>query len=372
VIVVGGGVAGAATALLLARRDVATLLLERAAGASDPITTQALSRGAVLQLARWGLLGEVAGTAPAVTRTTFRYGDEELVVNLKRSHGTNALYAPCRAVLERILLAAAIAAGAEVQRRTAVADVIRRHGRVMGVEAVNAYGRAVELTAGLVVGADGVGSVVARGSGAAVARQGRHAGSMTYAPCSDLAVGGYEWTFRANACSGVIPIGERQAGLFVSARPERIGRGGAGVIREIIAEANPALAARLPALRPNTPSRTWTGHRGHLRRAHGPGWALVGDAGLYTDPIAHHGLTDALRDAELLARAVGDGGGRDRALAEYEERRDHLSRPLFDIADRMAAHDWDETEIGRLLVRFNSALAHEVDALAALEAEVRS
>src|SRR5436190_1892380 len=50
--------------------------------------------------------------------------------------------------------------------------------------------------------------------------------------------------------------------------------------------------------------RTFTGRPGFVRRAWGPGWALVGDAGYWKDPLTAHGLTDALRDADLLARAV--------------------------------------------------------------------
>jgi 2-polyprenyl-6-methoxyphenol hydroxylase-like FAD-dependent oxidoreductase len=373
VVVVGGGVAGVATALLLARRDVPTLLLERGAGGADAISVPALWRGAVLQLARWDLLDAVAAAAPAVTRTIYRYGDEELVVNLKRSHGTDALYAPGRSVLGRILTDAAVSAGAQVHHRAVVTGVLRRHGRVMGVQVTAADGHTVDVGARLVVGADGIRSLVARRSGAAVARQGRHASAMAFAQWPGLAVEGYEWTLRADASSGVVPTGDRDACVFVSGRPDRIGRGGAGVIRQIVTQSDPALAARLGAMPSPLRSRTWTGRRGFVRRAHGPGWALVGDAGLYTDPIVHHGLTDALRDAELLARAVAAGGASDHsltaALAEYEERRDHVSGPLFDIADRMAAHDWDDSEIGRLLVGLNSALAHEVDAVAALDAE---
>ena len=274
VIVVGAGVAGAATALLLAQRDVATLLLERDAGADDGISAEALLRGGVLQVARWGLLDDIAVATPAVTRTAFRYGDEEVVVNLRRSHGTHALYVPRRALLERVLLGAAVAAGADVRHGTVVTDVIRRHGRVVGVEVVTADGGAGEQAAELVIGADGVRSAVARGSGAAVARQGRHAGAMTFAHWSDLDVDGYEWTFRANACSGVVPIDEREACVFASARPERIGRGGVEVLREIVAEGNPALAARLAATRPSTccarkaPRRAraiWVDHAPHDR-----------------------------------------------------------------------------------------------------------
>ena len=69
-----------------------------------------------------------------------------------------------------------------------------------------------------------------------------------------------------------------------------------------------------------------------MRRAWGPGWALVGDAGYFKDPITAHGITDALRDAELLARAIVRGT--DGALAGYQAARDARRSALFEVTDR--------------------------------------
>ncbi len=51
-----------------------------------------------------------------------------------------------------------------------------------------------------------------------------------------------------------------------------------------------------------------------VRAAHGPGWALAGDAGLVMDPITGLGIGHALRDAELLSAAILDGLGGTRDL----------------------------------------------------------
>ena len=104
---------------------------------------------------------------------------------------------------------------------------------------------------------------------------------------------------------------------------------------------------------------------GYLRRATGPGWALVGDAGYFKDPLTAHGISDALRDAEFLTRAVVDGG-RD-ALAEYERTRDRLSLPLLDVAESIAAYRWDLGEIRELLLTESAAMKPEVAALRALD-----
>ena len=82
------------------------------------------------------------------------------------------------------------------------------------------------------------------------------------------------------------------------------------------------LADRILDARPASRLHGWGGHPGYLRQAHGPGWALVGDAGYFKDPITTHGMTDALRDAQLLADAVvaaSSGQTHERvAMARYQ------------------------------------------------------
>jgi 2-polyprenyl-6-methoxyphenol hydroxylase-like FAD-dependent oxidoreductase len=374
VIVVGARAAGAATAMLLARGGLRVLLLERGVVGSDTLSTHALMRGGVLQLSRWGLLDDVvASGTPSIRRTTFRYAGERIVINIKPLYGVDALYAPRRTVLDPLLVRASVDAGAELHDRTAVTDLVMHHGRVLGIQATTADGRAVEIRAPLVIGADGIHSTVARLAGAPVTRVGRHATAVTYGYWADLDTDGYEWVFRAGACSGVIPTNDGKACVFAGAPPSRIGTGGVAVISDIVAEGAPDLAERLHKASPPRGTRTWPGHHGLLRRPYGPGWALVGDAGYYKDPLSAHGLTDALRDAELLAHAIVAGFGDDASmadgLAQYEATRDRLSIPLFDVVDRIAGHQWDDVEIGRLLLQLNSAMADEVELLGGLEAD---
>ena len=104
---------------------------------------------------------------------------------------------------------------------------------------------------------------------------------------------------------------------------------------------------------------------GYLRRAAGPGWALVGDAGYFKDPLTAHGISDALRDAEFLSRAVVDGGP--DALRDYERTRDRLSLPLFDAAEAIAGYGWDLSEIRDLLLSESAAMKPEVAALRGLD-----
>jgi flavin-dependent dehydrogenase len=109
---------------------------------------------------------------------------------------------------------------------------------------------------------------------------------------------------------------------------------------------------------------------GFVRRAFGPGWALVGDAGYFKDPITSHGITDALRDAELLARAiisVAEGDHEQGALASYQATRDRLSRSLFDTTDDIASFAWDIDKIPMLLLQLSDSMSDEVSWLRSLD-----
>jgi 2-polyprenyl-6-methoxyphenol hydroxylase-like FAD-dependent oxidoreductase len=372
VVVVGARAAGAATAMLLAGSGLDVLVVDRGAYGNDTLSTHAIMRGGVMQLHRWGLLDRVvaAGTPP-VRSTTFRYARDELVIPIKPAHGIDALYAPRRTVLDPILVDAATEAGAEVRYGITVTDVIRDdRGRIAGIRGRDASGAPLRAYASLVIGADGIRSTVARRVGARIERQGTAATATTYGYWSSLETDGYEWNFRPDAASGVIPTNGGQACVFATATPRRIGRGGLAVLTDVVAEGSPDLAARLAAAESPSGVRTFTGQPGHVRQSWGPGWALVGDAGYFKDPLSAHGITDALRDAELLARAVvavcREGADERAALAAYQGQRDELSAELFDVIEIIAGHRWTDDEISGLLLRLSAAMADEVEMLAAL------
>ncbi|MGH9134123.1 MAG: NAD(P)/FAD-dependent oxidoreductase [Ilumatobacteraceae bacterium] len=373
-IVVGARAAGAATAMLLARHDRRVLVVDRSQYGADTLSTHALMRGGVLQLHRWGLLDRVidAGTPP-IRNASFIYGEDRLDLPIKPSHGVDALYAPRRTVLDPILADAAAAAGAELRYGVTVVDV-RRDGRgsVSGVVVRDERGRASTIDAAIVIGADGIRSTVAERVLAPIERAGTGATAVVYGYWPDLDTSGYEWIFRPNATAGLIPTNGGQTCVFVGATPARIGANGLDAVGRILAEAAPDVAARVAAGGPPTGVRTFGGRPGFVRRSWGAGWALVGDAGYWKDPLSAHGLTDALRDAELLARAVlvSDAGTRERseALAGYQATRDRLSLPLFDTVDIIASHRWTDAEIPHLLVDLSTAMAEEVQTLAALDA----
>jgi 2-polyprenyl-6-methoxyphenol hydroxylase-like FAD-dependent oxidoreductase len=93
----------------------------------------------------------------------------------------------------------------------------------------------------------------------------------------------------------------------------------------------------------------------------------VGDAGYFRDPITAHGITDALRDAELLADQVlatlSGAVPEPVAMARYQATRDRLSAQLAAATEAVAGYDWDTARVQALLRRVSSAMSDEVDHL---------
>ena len=310
VVIVGGRVAGAATALLLARAGVRVILIDRDRHGSDTLSTHGLMRAGVLQLSRWGLLQDVAATGtPPIRQVIFHYADgEQAVVAIRPSPGVDALYAPRRYLFDQLLVDAAAAAGAEVLHETSVTALLRDAGeRVVGVQIRRRGGQSTDLHATLTVGADGVRSTVARQVDAPISRRGSSAGAVLYRYFHDLPAEGYEWSYGDQAATGFIPTNDGTC-VFVGTTPARIRalrrNGAEHAFNSLIASAGPALVDRVAAATPAGRMHGWSGAVAYLRHCWGPGWALVGDAGYFKDPITTHGMTDALRDAELLADAV--------------------------------------------------------------------
>ena len=73
--------------------------------------------------------------------------------------------------------------------------------------------------------------------------------------------------------------------------------------------------------------------RGFFRRAAGPGWALVGDAGHFKHPTTGQGIGDALAQARFVAEDLVSGGD----LSGYEAWREHRSAEPYEFSYR-ASH----------------------------------
>ena len=350
VIVVGAGPAGYATARLLAAAGHAVLLLDRERFPRAKPCGDCLSAGVTPLLGRLGLLDAVLARRPARLRgwrivapggASF-FGGFGPDPN-DPSEPARAIAIP-RATLDHVLLQGAIAGGARF-RTVHVTGLLRdRAGRVTGVT-----GRAVdddapvELRARLVVGADGLRSIVARRLGLV-----RPPGRLRKASLSAYVVGirGVddvgEMHLAPHACAGLAPIAERGADgdvvcnltLVVDSRT---------YAREIARGAETfywAMLRRFPRLAERLEDAAIAGPRPRLL-ASGPfdrptrdlvadGAALVGDAAGYFDPFTGQGVHTALAGAEILAEEAGAalraGDASARRLRRYARRHRALVR----------------------------------------------
>ncbi len=381
VVVVGSRCAGAATAMLLARAGHDVAVVDRSALPSDVVSTHSIARGGVVQLARWGLLDDVLDSgAPAVREVTFGTAGTEVTRTVKDRAGVDLLVAPRRYALDSVLVDAAVDAGAQVHTGVTATGVRRDPtGRVTGLLARTASGEALQLTATYVVGADGLRSRAAGWFGARTVESFAADTGTFYAYVADVPWRGHEFHVAADAFSGVFLTHGGEACVWVC-RPTRalsaLLRAGAdrpAALVAVLDAAAPTVAARVRAGRVTSPVRGAAGLPNHLRQPVGPGWALVGDAGYHRDPITGHGITDAFRDAELLATALDHSlrNPQDEpdAMAGYRHQRDAALRETFDLTKALASFPRPDRFI-ELQKQVSEALEREADLLASWPAPV--
>jgi flavin-dependent dehydrogenase len=234
-------------------------------------------------------------------------------------------------------------------------------GTVDGAVVQDRTGQAFHVSSKYVVGADGIHSTVAEMVGAPVLRSGRHRTAVLFGYWPDLPVDGFNWHYGPTSAAGVIPTNNSETLVFAGVPAEQwaetIASGRFTGFVRILRRTVPAVADIISA-RPERPLSGFAGRTGYLRQSWGAGWALVGDAGYFKDPLTAHGITDAFRDAELLADAIVEDTA--AALAEYQHCRDTWSAGLFEATDRIASFEWTLDTVGGLLERLNREMADDV------------
>ncbi|MGH8973886.1 MAG: NAD(P)/FAD-dependent oxidoreductase [Acidimicrobiia bacterium] len=343
VIVVGARCAGSPTAMLLARKGYRVLLADRASFPSDKVSTHYMTIPGVARLASWGLRGDVAASGcPPILRTTLDIGDVTLSGSPPPLDGVAEQYCVRRTVLDQILVEAAVDAGAELRERFVVEELILDDDQVAGVEGRDGAGTVATERAGLVVGADGLHSVVARAVGASTYAERPSLTCFAYAYWGGVALDGAELHLRDGRAIFAFPTNDGLAciGMEWPATQARAFRADVeGNYLETLRLA-PGLAARVRSGSREGRFVATADLPNYFRTPHGPGWALVGDAGYHKDPLLAQGISDAFRDAELLATAIDDGlSGRrplEAALAGYEATRNRAAMPAYELNAELA------------------------------------
>ncbi|WP_055524423.1 NAD(P)/FAD-dependent oxidoreductase [Streptomyces graminilatus] len=324
VIVVGARCAGASTALLLARQGHRVLLIERARFPKDTLSTLYIHQPGVARLASWGVLERIASTGcPPVDSVTYTVGDVRLTGSSRPVDGQGAAYAPRRYLLDRILVDAAVEAGVEFRDETTAGDLLFEDGRVVGLRCRTAGSVWRDERAGLVVGADGMRSQVANQVKATVLDSAapRTCAYYTYWDLPGARMSLHEapgrWVGAVSTNDDATLVGC----YFPQEDFQRIRGHALDAYLDCFREHAPELYEELAGSTPVDRLYGTGDQQNFVRRAAGPGWALVGDAAHHKDSITARGITDAFLQAQLLADTLADepkrGAELDESLRRY-------------------------------------------------------
>jgi len=343
VVVVGGGPAGASTAWHLAQRGVTVTVLDRARFPRDKVCAEYLSPQASRILAAMGALPVIEQHASQLRGMAIRAPNGGVIYGqFAARHGFHAFrdrgLGVRRTLLDSTLVERVRAEGITVREGVRVTDLLRdATGRVTGVRALDDAGHTTHYHAKVVVGADGLRSVVARRLGLvhsarwpkrlALVAHFRNVGGV-----SDVG----ELHVERDGYVGIADVGgdaEQNAhsvinvALVVPAHAARdVAADKDAYLTQWLAR-HPHLGSRFAAATPLEPVRVTGPFAASTRPAWAPGAVLVGDAADFFDPFTGEGVYSALRGGELLAPFVEEAvraespEGADIALDGYERAR---------------------------------------------------
>ncbi|MEX0683785.1 MAG: NAD(P)/FAD-dependent oxidoreductase [Dehalococcoidia bacterium] len=364
-IVVGARVAGAPTAMLLARKGHKVLLLDRDSFPSDIMSTHYIHLAGQVRLQNWGLLDKVIATgAPWITKRTLHINgmaiqppDPPIPAGLS----TDTL-CPRRYILDTILVDAAVAAGAELWPGFPVRELLWEDGRVVGVRG-GPRGEEVEARARIVIGADGLHSTVAK-----------EVKPEEYDTVESLTFGYYNyWTGIEDTGMHIYFFNDSYGILVFPTNDGKtcIGVGGPGEMFHEFRKDIEGNYIRALEQVPELAEQVKRGERerflgtadmpNYFRKPYGPGWALTGDAGYHRDFLTGLGINDAFLQAEFLADALHDAWSghctEDEALSAFEQRRNEYVKPCYDVTIKMArGYELSPMEF----MEFGAAMARQI------------
>ena len=370
-IIVGARCAGSPLAMLLARKGYRILLLDKAAFPSDTLSTHHIHQPVVAHLKRWGLIEKLrASNCPPTLQIKFDVGPFALVGTPAPADGNAEAYAPRRRVLDKILVDAAVEAGAELRERFTVDELTTDGASITGIRGHDANGSTVTESARIVIGADGARSFVAEAVNAPIYFDRGMLTCNYYSYWSGVPHEGVELYPREGRTIVVDKTNDGLSMICIVFPKEEFNRVRSNIEGEYlyaIKENAPGLFERVKNGRREERFAGTGFLPNFFRKPYGKGWALVGDAGYVKDPILAQGITNSFSHAEMLAAAldVGFSGRRPmcEALGHYEHTRNdevvdmfehntqlaRLQPPPPEMVSLMNGLQGDPVEIGRFL-----------------------
>jgi 2-polyprenyl-6-methoxyphenol hydroxylase-like FAD-dependent oxidoreductase len=341
--------------MLLARKGYKVLVVDRATFPSDTISTHFIHAPGVAALKRWGLLDQVIESGcPAVADYSFDFGMFSIAGKPRPADGNSIAYAPRRTVMDKILVDAAAAAGAEVREGFSVEEVLIEDGVVVGIRGHDASGSSVVERARIVIGADGRNSHVAKVVNPEQYNEKPNLQWSYYTYWSGLPVDKFDTYIRPDRGWAMLPTNDDLT-LLVLGWPYAEANA-----YKADAEANylktlelaPEVAERVRGAKRE--ERFYGGSvPNFFRKPYGPGWGLIGDAGYNKDPITAQGMSDAFRDAEAFTAALDEVFTEvrsfDDAMADYHHERDMHAMPIFEFTTQLATLELPPPDVQQVL-----------------------
>jgi 2-polyprenyl-6-methoxyphenol hydroxylase-like FAD-dependent oxidoreductase len=355
VVIVGGGIGGSALATALACDGRDVVVLEASLQYEDRVRGESMQPWGVAEARELGVepafLAAGAHIAPA-----WNHYDTDVPTEISEANpipvsimapgvdGSMNLRHPqaCDA-----LTAAAAAAGAEVHR--GISDVSLTIGSKPSVRATDSEGSPIEVTARLVVGADGRNSTVRKQAGIPLCKQdetGMVAGLLVegldipderdfLASQDDLFMAAFhqgDGRLRVYLCPGL------------GAKRRFSGRGGLDEFRRSANFSCLPFGEALADATPAGPLATYPGDDSWTERPFTDGVVLVGDAAGFNNPIIGQGLSIAMRDARTVRDVIRNDEFSPAAFAPYAEERIERMRRLRHAANFMSAAFSDDCD----------------------------
>ncbi|HEV7865780.1 MAG TPA: FAD-dependent monooxygenase, partial [Acidimicrobiia bacterium] len=331
VVVVGARVAGSPAATELARAGRKVVVLDAGTFPSDTLSTHVIFPTCVAELNALGALEPLLATgSPKIPKVQMNHGGVDVHWHYTAVDGFDFGMCPRRTVLDNILVETARKAGADVREATKITGVEWKGGRVSAVTWSDRKGNTGTIDTKLLIGADGRRSTVAELVGAARPYRRNENGrglvfmyvDDPYPPDSIERQHLYQW--RVGDTLGMYFPTCDNGGLILFMPPrEQVAAFGQDMVHwNERMEQYPLLKARIAGGAPRTKIRKAADPFSYFRRSSGPGWALVGDAGHFKDPVIAQGVRDAIYYGRRLgltaAAALDNPTWLDNRLYEWE------------------------------------------------------
>ncbi|MCG8424808.1 MAG: NAD(P)/FAD-dependent oxidoreductase [Proteobacteria bacterium] len=337
-IVIGARCAGAPTARLLAQKGHRVLLVDKSQFPSGKrLSTHTVFTPGVAALDRMGLLERIeAANTPRNEAVEMDFGPFKVVTSPPPQDGITWLNGPRRHVLDNALVEGAVEAGVELRDRFEVTEVSIEDGRVVGIRGRDVKsGTEVTEKAKIVIGADGINSLVARTVNAPKYRETPTRSGIVFSYWSGVPLDNVVIYFRPDRLFAAQTTNDGLTTVMEYVPIDAYHEFCEDIDQNFMGDWKQHVPDFHERLMEGKREERWigTGYQpNYFRKPGGPGWALAGDAEIHHDSNNPSGISYSLINGEYLAQAIHAGLSGDKpmeqALDEYEKRRN----------DRWSAH----------------------------------